>query len=83
MDKIGKALRRLGLKEKRRLKEILLEVSSSKLTGLDVQKLKGRKDVFRVRKGDMRIIFRKIDNEVKILILERRSNKTYKIKSYL
>lgn len=40
--------------------------------------LKGRKDIFRVRKGDVRIIYRIQKGEVFILAIERRSEKTYR-----
>lgn len=78
MDKIDKALKRLNLKEKYQLKEVLLKVRSGGIKSLDVQKLKDRQDIFRVRKGNMRVIFRKIGKEIKILALERRTSKTYR-----
>ena len=78
MDKIDKALKRLNLKEKYQLKEVLLKVRSGGIKSLDVQKLKDRQDIFRVRKGNIRVIFRKIGKEIKILALERRTSKTYR-----
>lgn len=78
MDKIDKALNKLKEKEKTKLKNLLLRIDRGELKGLDIKKLKGKKDIFRVRHGDMRIIIHKIDNSIKILSLERRTNKTYK-----
>ena len=78
MDKIDKVLSKLGVREKEKLKNILLKINNSELRGLDLKKLKGRNDVFRVRHGNMRVIFRKKDNTIKILALERRTTKTYK-----
>ncbi len=77
MDKIKKALNRLSSKERRRLKEILLQIDAGDFQGLDLKKLKGRNDVFRARKGNIRIIFRKKDDSIKILSIERRGSKTY------
>jgi len=77
MDKIKKALNRLSSKERRRLKEILLQIDAGDFQGLNLKKLKGRNDVFRVRKGNIRIIFRKKDDSIKILSIERRGSKTY------
>ena len=77
MDKIKKALNRLSSKERRRLKEILLQIDAGDFQGLDLKKLKGRNDVFRARKGNIRIIFRKKDDSIKILSIERRGSKAY------
>lgn len=78
MDKIDKALKKLSPKERVLLKEILLQINAGDFKDLDVKKLKGRNDVFRVRKGSIRIIVRKQDDIIKILALERRGSKTYK-----
>jgi len=78
MDKIDKALRKLGVKEKEKLKNVLLKINKGDFRGLNLKKLKGRNDVFRVRQGNMRIIFRKQDDTIKVLALERRGSKTYK-----
>lgn len=79
MDKIRKALRSLNSKERKKLKEILVQIDKGNFRNLDLKKLKGRTDIYRVRKGDMRIIFRKRKNSsIKVLTIERRSGKTYK-----
>ena len=79
MDKIEKLLRKLTEKERGEVKGILLQLRSGGLRGLDVKKLKGRNDIFRIRKGDIRIIYRTFPNEgIFVLSIERRSEKTYK-----
>ena len=80
MDKIDKALNRLNVKEKQKLKNILFQIETGDFRNLDFKKLKGEKGIFRVRKGDMRVIIHKIDNSIKVLSIERRSSKTYKKK---
>lgn len=78
MDKISKALKLLSQKERRRVKEILGKIAKGDLEGLDVKKLKGRSDIFRVRKADIRIIYRQTKKDVFVLTIERRSERTYK-----
>ncbi len=78
-DKIAKVFSRLRSKEQRALKLILEKIFSGKFEGLDLVKIKGRDDIYRVRKGDMRIIFKKLSNgRIFILAIERRSDNTYR-----
>lgn len=78
MDKIKKALNRLSLEEKQKIKEILLQIDKGSFQNLDTKKLKGKDNIFRVRQGNIRIIFCKRNNSIKILTIERRGSKTYK-----
>lgn len=78
MDKIAKALENLSTKERELIKSILLKVKNSSLTNFDVKKLKGYDDIFRVRKGKLRIIFKRENSgHISILAIERRSDNTY------
>ena len=77
MDAIEKALKKLTPQERLRVKEILARLMSGKTKGLDIKKLKGRDDVFRARKGDIRIIYRKQAASLFILLIERRNEQTY------
>jgi mRNA-degrading endonuclease RelE of RelBE toxin-antitoxin system len=78
MDKIAKALQNLLPKERELLKVILLKIQSDAWDGLDLKKLKNCDDIFRIRKGKLRIIFKKkVDGGYSILTIERRSDKTY------
>ncbi|MEK7651965.1 MAG: hypothetical protein AAB351_02040 [Patescibacteria group bacterium] len=78
MDKIQKALKKLNPKERAIIKTTLLKLQNNQLQGLDIQKLQGRKDIFRFRKGDLRIILRRLGNNTLIMAIERRSEKTYR-----
>ncbi len=78
MDKIDKELNRLGFKERQKLKSILLQIERDDFQNLDLKRLKGRKDIFRIRKGDIRIIIYKTNDSIKILSIERRGSKTYR-----
>ncbi len=78
MDKIEKAVKRLSQKEKGWLKAILKQLSVGDFRGLDITKLRGRGDIFRVRKGDVRIIYRKdAMGGIFILKIDRRKETTY------
>lgn len=78
MDKIAKALKKLNQKERELIKEILVKLKNKQLENLDSKKLQGRNDIFRIRKGKIRIIYR-LDEKGNIFILavERRSDTTY------
>jgi mRNA-degrading endonuclease RelE of RelBE toxin-antitoxin system len=78
VDKIEKALKKLTEKERREVKSILIKIQKGKTEDLDIKKLKGRNDIFRVRKGRIRIIFQKNNENISILFIERRSDKTYR-----
>ena len=78
MDRTDEALNRLSAKEKQKLKNILFQIENGDFQSLDFKKLKGEKGIFRVRKGDIRVIIRKIDDSIKVLSIERRNSKTYK-----
>ena len=79
MDKISKALKKFSIKEQKNVKEILLKLNTNSLDSFDIKKLKGRNDIFRIRKGEIRIIY-KIDKSdvIFVLAIERRADNTYK-----
>ena len=78
VDRIRKILKQLPSRRQTELLDVLRRIRADHLIGLDVKKLQGRTDVFRVRKGVFRIIFRKIlDGENTIIAVERRSDTTY------
>lgn len=79
VDRIRKTLRQLSPKERVQIKEAMRKVIMNDLQGCDIKKLQGRDDVYRVRKGAIRIIFRKssLGKENVIVAVERRSDTTY------
>lgn len=61
------------------LLEFLIEkIISLKWQGLDIKKLQGYDDIFRLRKGKIRIIFYKRKVGISIINIERRNEKTYR-----
>jgi mRNA-degrading endonuclease RelE of RelBE toxin-antitoxin system len=77
VDKITKALNKFTQKEKDLVKSLLLKINKNNFEGLDLKKLKGRNDIFRVRKGKIRIIYRIDREQIYLLVIEKRSDNTY------
>lgn len=74
MDKIQKFLAKLSKKQRLLILKIILDVQVLDLDGYDVKALKGNKDVFRIRKGPIRIIFRQSKGRGLILKLAFRKD---------
>ena len=77
MDKISKTLKKLSTKEKIKVKILLEKILSGAFSNVDIKKLKARDDIYRIRQGNLRIIFRKRETVITILTIERRSDTTY------
>jgi mRNA-degrading endonuclease RelE of RelBE toxin-antitoxin system len=78
MNNIEKYLKKLTSKERIKVFEILQKIKSGDLSGLDIKKLKGTENYFRVRKGDTRILFHlDINGSGIIEEIVRRSDTTY------
>ncbi|MCX6810216.1 MAG: type II toxin-antitoxin system RelE/ParE family toxin [Candidatus Berkelbacteria bacterium] len=78
MDQIQKALAKLSDKERKKIKQALEKLFSGDIKGLNIKKLKDRSDIFRLRVGDLRIIYRMNENKISILAISRRNENTYK-----
>jgi mRNA-degrading endonuclease RelE of RelBE toxin-antitoxin system len=77
MDDREKALRKFSEKERLWSMEVISRIIDDDVKGLDIKKLKGSENIFRVRKGDIRIIYRRKGKEIFILDIGRRNEKTY------
>ena len=77
-DKITKELANFTSKERLLVKELLIQIRSDDRQGLVITKLKGHQDIFRIKKGRIRIIYRQNKEVFKVLVIERRSEKTYR-----
>ena len=78
MDKIGKALQKFSAQERLGVKEILNTLQSGKFKELHIRKLKGKEDIFRIRKGNIRVIYHLEKDRIFILSISRRTEDTYK-----
>lgn len=77
-DKIKKLLAKLTSQEREIVKLLILRIKLDDTLGLDIKQLKGHPDLFRVRKVRLRIVYRKANDEILIIRIDRRSEKTYK-----
>ena len=78
MPKLKKLLSRFNKRERKAIEILLEKIVSFDWHGLDVKKLKGYQDVFRVRKGNIRVIFVQDEKDILILAIEHRREDTYK-----
>ena len=78
MDRVDKLLRKLSLRERQKVFHVIGLILTGNLDGLDIKKLKGRSGQFRVRVGDIRIIFIHDKNMLHIISADRRSDTTYR-----
>ncbi len=78
MDKIDKALDKLVFKEKELMKNIIKALQLGRFDNLDIKKLKGFKDIFRVRKEGLRIVYQLLCKRIIILKIDKRKEDTYK-----
>lgn len=78
MDKIDKALKKLSPTEKQAIAKILKLISEKSWSKLDRKKLKNHTDIYRVRSGQIRIIYHETQGgKIFVLAIERRNDKTY------
>ena len=76
-SELEKLLAKISPKEKKNLENIIEKIITSNVKGLDMKKVVGYDDVFRVGKGNFRIIFKITKTDTKIVSIERRSDTTY------
>jgi mRNA-degrading endonuclease RelE of RelBE toxin-antitoxin system len=78
-DKIAKLLAKLPPKQLKIIRTAIAQILSANFNGLDIKVIKGKKDIFRVRVGNYRILFKvSPDKDPMILSISRRNEKTYR-----
>lgn len=78
MDRISKFLQKRTAKERQAILAVVELLAFNELEHLDIKKLAGFKDRFRVRVGNFRIIFEKQKNENIVLKIDKRDEQTYR-----
>ncbi|MEI6191224.1 MAG: hypothetical protein WCP24_02555 [bacterium] len=78
MNKIEKILAKVDSKERDSILELMYKIKSGNLQGLNIKKLEGESECFRLKKGNFRIIFSKTDTGIEIISVDRRNEKTYR-----
>jgi mRNA-degrading endonuclease RelE of RelBE toxin-antitoxin system len=79
VDKIAKELKKYSPQEKNWVNFILRKIKQGDFTNLEVRKLKGKDDIYRIRKGDIRIIYKINSGKIWLIAIERRSDNTYNL----
>lgn len=80
MTRLKKVLKKFDVEEQKQIKSLIKSLVEKKFISLDIKKLSGYQDIFRVRKNRLRIIYRiLLSGEVIILKIDRRSDTTYNL----
>jgi len=74
MDRIAKFLKKLSKKERTIFLKIFKDIQVLNVDKYDIKQLKGLKGVFRLRKGNIRVIFTKQKGKGIILKISFRKN---------
>ena len=77
MNKLDKFLFKLDKKTREVVGRSITLITSGDFSTLDIKKLKGNQDRYRVRVGRIRIIFDKTKNDNKIQDISFRNDNTY------
>ena len=78
MDKIRKCLQRLSTKERAWVEQAIIDILNGNLAGYDLKKMRGHANLYRIRIGQIRIIYIEGKNDAQILMIDRRNDNTYK-----
>lgn len=78
MNKIDKLLKKLNARDRLRIEQVLLKLLSDQLESLDIKRLKNTEDLYRVRVGQYRVIYRYNSSGKKLIDISKRDEKTYK-----
>lgn len=79
MPSVKKLLSKFSKEEQKIIQSLIEVIVSLNWNRLDIKKLKGYQNIFRARKGNLRIIFSKEKKDIFILAIERRNESTYKL----
>ncbi|MDO8442669.1 MAG: hypothetical protein Q7S81_00155 [bacterium] len=78
MTKLERIIKKFSATERKVIKNTIIQLKTGSFEGLDVKKLQGSRDIYRVRKGSMRIMYYLgVNKEVVIFAIARRSDNTY------
>ena len=79
MDKVTKFLRKRNKKERLLLIATIDLIVNKKINNLDIRKVKSCSNIFRVRIGDFRIIFKRDKPRNNVIKIDNKNDQTYKI----
>lgn len=77
-DKLQKFVNKLSPKDRELLKLLVLRIKLDDTSGLDIKRLQGHADLFRLRKGRLRVVYRKSIDEFRVVHMAMRDDQTYR-----
>lgn len=77
VDKLVKFLRKQNPRVARSVLALIEKIMAGDLAECDIKQLKGKANLYRLRKGNIRIIFEKKDNQFKVKKITYRDDQTY------
>ena len=78
-SELEKFLAKVTPKEKKIIAGLIQKIVDDNLENFDIKKRSGNENVFRIRKGTLRILFQLTKTDRKIISIERRNDTTYTI----
>lgn len=78
MNELQKAIAKLPKEYRAAFDSLMIRLLARDLLGLNLAKLKGHKDVFRIKQGKLRIIFRMNQERLSVLQVGLRSERIYR-----
>lgn len=78
MNELQKAIARLFKEHRSTFDSLMIRLLARDFLGLNVGKLKGHKDLYRLKHGKLRIIFQMDQSGLSVLQVGLRSEKTYR-----
>ncbi len=78
MQKIEKFLSKLSPLQRQIAQDLVNKIIKQDLRGLDIKRLKGQHNIFRARKGNLRIIYCLEKGMATLILIGNRSEKIYK-----
>lgn len=78
VDSVKKFILKLSSKEREIVQEIIKNIVNNSYHTYDLKKLAGYKDLYRIRKGRIRIVFRVGSMVPEILHISNRDEQTYR-----
>lgn len=78
MDKTDKFIARLSPKERAWVQQAIADILAKNLSSYDLKKMKGHANLYRIRIGSLRLVFIEGKTDARILLVERRSDTTYR-----
>lgn len=77
MNQIEKFFKKIPKKDRIAIEKIIAQLLIYSFDGLDIKKLAGHKDIYRVRSGKHRIIYHDLGNCVLLQSTRKRNESTY------